>query len=80
MATMVELREHERQQSLLLNELNHRIKNTLSMVQSLATQTLQTAPNLEAGRTMLVERLIALSSIINLWLISSEITCAFRRS
>lgn len=66
MATMVELREHDRQQTVLLNEINHRVKNTLTAVQSLATQTLKSAPDLKVGREMLVERLIALSTIHNL--------------
>lgn len=32
-------KQHEEQQMLLLRELNHRVKNTLSVVQSIATQT-----------------------------------------
>ncbi|WAC64928.1 PAS domain-containing protein [Pseudoxanthomonas sp. SL93] len=34
-------RQHEEHQRLLLNELNHRVKNTLAIVQSLALQTLR---------------------------------------
>jgi PAS domain S-box-containing protein len=32
---------HEQQQQLLINELNHRVKNTLATVQSIAAQTLR---------------------------------------
>jgi PAS domain S-box-containing protein len=51
----------EDQRVLLLNELNHRIKNTLATVQSIAEQTLR-AGDVERGtREALTERLIALS-------------------
>ena len=66
MAAMVEMREHERRQSLLLNELNHRVKNTLAAVQSIAIQTLNSATSLEAGRDLFVDRLISLSATHNL--------------
>ena len=66
MAAMVEMREHERRQSLLLNELNHRVKNTLAAVQSIAVQTLNSATSLEAGRELFVDRLISLSATHNL--------------
>ena len=66
MTAMVEMREHERRQSLLLNELNHRVKNTLASVQSIAVQTLNSATTLEAGRELFVDRLISLSATHNL--------------
>jgi len=51
----------DEQRVLLLNELNHRIKNTLTTVQSLAEQTLR-AGNVEAStRESLTSRLLALS-------------------
>jgi two-component sensor histidine kinase len=40
---------------------NHRVKNTLATVQSIAAQTLRSAPSIEEGRAALEERLIALS-------------------
>lgn len=53
-------RAAERRQ-LLINELNHRVKNTLATVQSIAHQTLRPdQPTLEA-RGLLTARLIALS-------------------
>ena len=47
----------DERQKLLLNELNHRVKNTLAIVQSIARQTLGDAPE----RKTLEARLMALS-------------------
>src|SRR5262249_9861765 len=60
----IDITERKRQQQhreLLLNELNHRVKNTLATVQSFAVQTLRTAPTLADGRRAFEARLIALS-------------------
>jgi len=51
----------ERRQKLLLNELNHRVKNTLATVQSLAAQTARTCDSVQAFRARFEPRLIALS-------------------
>ena len=48
----------EERRLLLVNELNHRVKNTLSTVLSIASQTLGGAPQLEAFEA----RLVALST------------------
>jgi PAS domain S-box-containing protein len=48
-------------QLLLINELNHRVKNTLATVQSIASQTLRNAPTTQDARRMFEARLIALS-------------------
>ncbi|MFP5447647.1 MAG: sensor histidine kinase [Alphaproteobacteria bacterium] len=66
MDTMVEMREHEARQKLLLDELNHRVKNTLASVQSIAVQTLSREAEPEAVKATFVERLMALSSTHNL--------------
>ncbi|MDY6922421.1 MAG: HWE histidine kinase domain-containing protein [Pseudomonadota bacterium] len=50
---------------LLLNELNHRVKNTLATVQSVADHTLRLAEVSKAVRADLAERLIALSRAHN---------------
>jgi two-component sensor histidine kinase len=53
-------RRIERHQNLLLDELNHRVKNTLATVQAMATQTLK---DVEPGpRDAFLARLFALSS------------------
>jgi len=54
-------KRQERHRELLVNELNHRVKNTLTAVQSLAMQTLRNATNLADGRKAFDARLIALS-------------------
>lgn len=50
----------ERQQ-LLINELNHRVKNTLATVQSIASQTLRGASSTAQAKTVFESRLMALS-------------------
>ena len=56
----------ERQQKLLLDELNHRVKNTLSTVQAIADQTLRTSPDPANFRAHFEARLMALSATHNL--------------
>ena len=56
-----ESRAAEEKQGLLINELNHRVKNTLATVQSIAAQTLRSASSTEQGRLALDDRLLALS-------------------
>ncbi|GJE01846.1 sensor histidine kinase [Methylobacterium isbiliense] len=51
----------EEQQILLMQELAHRVKNILAMVQAVATQTLRGATSLEEAATAFGGRLIALS-------------------
>jgi PAS domain S-box-containing protein len=51
----------EQRQRLLMDELNHRVKNTLATVQSLATQTARGATTPAAFRERFEGRLIALS-------------------
>ena len=56
-----ERKRGEEQRKLLVNELNHRVKNTLAVVQSIASQTLRNATGLgEAGRS-LASRLVSLA-------------------
>ena len=55
-------RKHaEARRELLQHELTHRVKNTLANVQSLAMETLRTAPTLDAFRETFLSRLVALS-------------------
>ncbi len=51
----------EEHQRLLVNELNHRVKNTLATVQSIASQTLRTAASTQAAQEAIESRLFALS-------------------
>lgn len=56
----------ERRQSALINELNHRVKNTLATVQGMAMQTIRPDRDAEEARDAFVERLMALSAAHNL--------------
>jgi PAS domain S-box-containing protein len=58
---ITERKRAEEHQRLLINELNHRVKNTLTTVQSIIFQTLRNAPTAEDAQTALASRLIALS-------------------
>jgi two-component sensor histidine kinase len=51
----------DERQRLLLDELNHRVKNTLASVQSIAMQTLRHAENPAAFNEALIERIYALA-------------------
>lgn len=59
---MIELEEHDRRQKLLIGELNHRVKNTLAVVQSIARQSLRTSKDKESFAETFQERLMALSN------------------
>lgn len=60
-----ELRAAVREKDLLIGELNHRVKNTLTTVQSIASQTLRNAPSLSHASDAIESRLIALSQVHN---------------
>ena len=51
---------------MLLNELSHRVKNTLATVQSIAMQTMQSAPTMEAFQDAFEARLDAVAKTHNL--------------
>jgi len=53
-------RQAEERQRLLTGELQHRVKNTLAMVQAIASQTFRNAADLDAAREAFTERLISL--------------------
>ena len=55
-------------QATLNRELSHRLKNTLAMVQAIATQTLRNAVDLEAARDALGARLLAMGKAHDLLL------------
>jgi hypothetical protein len=58
--------EHEaaaRLQRLLLEELHHRVKNTLATVMAITSQSLKNATSMEQGREAIAHRLIALGRV-----------------
>jgi two-component sensor histidine kinase len=63
-ADVTERHRYEEHLKLLLNELNHRVKNTLAIVQSIASLTLKDAD--AALRAAFEERLLTLSAAHNL--------------
>jgi PAS domain S-box-containing protein len=61
-AIAIEAKRAERQERLLIEELNHRVKNTLATAQSLATQTLRRNSSAKAFAAAFNGRLAALAS------------------
>jgi two-component sensor histidine kinase/FixJ family two-component response regulator len=53
-------------QKLILEELHHRIKNTLATVSAIASQSLRTATSIEHGRQAIDGRLVALGRVHDL--------------
>jgi len=64
-ADVTEVRLFERQRTLLINELNHRVKNTLTTVQSLVRQTLRDHESAKDAERAVTARLMALSAAHN---------------
>ena len=58
---ITERKDAEAHQRLLMQELSHRVKNSLAMVQAIASQTLRNATSLETARETFSARLSALS-------------------
>ncbi len=53
-------------QKLLINELNHRVKNSLASIQSIVTQTLKSVGSKEEASHAISERILALSRAHNI--------------
>jgi two-component sensor histidine kinase len=58
---ITERKRAEEQRHLLINELNHRVKNTLATVQSIARQSLRGATSMAEAREALSDRVVALA-------------------
>ncbi|HEV2621994.1 MAG TPA: PAS domain-containing protein [Frateuria sp.] len=58
---ITEQKRHDEHQRLLLNELNHRVKNTLATVQSMAMQSFRAGTDPDNARQQFEGRLMALS-------------------
>ena len=59
---MTETKTAETRQRLLINELNHRVKNTLASIQSIVRQTLRPDETPAHVRERLIDRLLAMSA------------------
>jgi PAS domain S-box-containing protein len=62
---ITERKEAERQQKLLIDELNHRVKNTLATVQSLVAQTARGTTKVDEFQKAIEGRILALSKVHN---------------
>jgi two-component sensor histidine kinase len=58
----------DRLQRILLEELHHRVKNTLATVMAITSQSLRNAESLEQGRLAIESRLIAMGRVHDLLL------------
>ena len=63
---VTEARRAQEHQQLLIDELNHRVKNTLAIVQGIAQQSLKDGATTSEVRTVFVDRLGALATAHNL--------------
>src|SRR5262249_51868820 len=63
---LTERKEAEKRQQVMVDELNHRVKNTLATVMALSAQTFRTASSPEAFCEAFEGRLLALSQTHNL--------------
>ena len=70
----------ERLQRLLLEELHHRVKNTLATVMAITSQSLRTAESLEHGKQAIESRLLALGRVHDLLLQTNWKVGAQRRT
>lgn len=59
---LTEIKQAQIHQRLLINELNHRVKNTLAAIQSIVRQTLKPGETPPQVRELLFERLMAMSA------------------
>lgn len=58
---ITEIKQNETRQTVLMHEMAHRMKNTLAMVQAVATQTLRNAASLDEASEAFGARLLALA-------------------
>ncbi|MFW5652750.1 MAG: PAS domain S-box protein, partial [Planctomycetota bacterium] len=59
---ITERKQYEERLQMVMAELNHRVKNTLAVVQSLASQTIRRSPDLETFRSSFSQRLQSMAA------------------
>ena len=57
---------YERRLTAVIDELNHRVKNILAVVQSIVTRTLRHGGDIDTGRELLIGRIHAMSNVVSL--------------
>jgi two-component sensor histidine kinase len=56
----------ERRLTAVIDELNHRVKNILAVIQSIVTRTLRHGSDIDVSRELLIGRIHAMSNVISL--------------
>jgi two-component sensor histidine kinase len=56
----------ERRLTAVIDELNHRVKNILAVIQSIVTRTLRHGANIDVARDLLIGRIHAMSNVVSL--------------
>lgn len=56
----------EKRLTAVIDELNHRVKNILAVIQSIVTRTLRHGTDVEIGRDLLIGRIHAMSNVVSL--------------
>jgi two-component sensor histidine kinase len=56
----------ERRLTAVIDELNHRVKNILAVIQSIVTRTLRHGANIDTARELLIGRIHAMSNVVSL--------------
>jgi two-component sensor histidine kinase len=56
----------ERRLTAVIDELNHRVKNILAVIQSIVTRTLRHGSDIDTARELLVGRIHAMSNVVSL--------------
>lgn len=56
----------ERRLTAVIDELNHRVKNILAVIQSIVTRTLRHGTDVESARDLLIGRIHAMSNVVSL--------------
>ena len=56
----------ERRLTAVIDELNHRVKNILAVIQSIVTRTLRHGADIDVARELLIGRIHAMSNVVSL--------------
>ena len=57
---------YERRLTAVIDELNHRVKNILAVIQSIVTRTLRHGADIDIARELLIGRIHAMSNVVSL--------------
>jgi len=58
--------DFERRLTAVIDELNHRVKNILAVIQSIVTRTLRHGSDIDVARDLLIGRIHAMSNVVSL--------------